>query len=253
MTIKELSRRRFLKSAGGLLFVPAFQILVPKARAANFFARPAVAGGISFVSATDTSGTAVASLTLASFVVSGTNRALFVSAAYLGDTPTITGVTFNGAESFTQLWQLDSGSGVFARSSGWILINPTATTANIVATFSAAGGGYSALGAVLLNGVNQTGTVGNSWRTPVTGSDASAPATVTASTAVSGDLVIDGVATYNGGGTISPNRTQRSLLDPVQGSNYAFGIQTHAASGSTAMTWTGADFWSQGAVAIIAA
>lgn len=45
MTIKELSRRRFLKSASGLLLVPAVDVLVPKSRATNFLARPAAGGG----------------------------------------------------------------------------------------------------------------------------------------------------------------------------------------------------------------
>lgn len=42
MTIRELSRRRLIKSASGLLLLPSFQIL---SRATNFLARPAVGGG----------------------------------------------------------------------------------------------------------------------------------------------------------------------------------------------------------------
>lgn len=45
MTLKELSRRRFIKSAGGLLLVPAFDILAPKAKATRFFAVAAAGGG----------------------------------------------------------------------------------------------------------------------------------------------------------------------------------------------------------------
>lgn len=45
MTLKELSRRRFLKSASGLLLVPAFDIFVPKLKATSFFAVAAAGGG----------------------------------------------------------------------------------------------------------------------------------------------------------------------------------------------------------------
>lgn len=204
-------------------------------------------GGISFDASSGTTATAQSSLTW-SHTCTGANLALFVSAAYAGDTPTITGVTYNSV-AMTQVWQLDASGGVVARSSGWILVNPATGTHNIVVTYSPAGAGYNAAAATSWTGVNQT--TPNRTATTGGGGGGSNPATLTVSNSQSGDVVVDGVVAY-ASNTMAANHNSRVSQLNLETSNYSHGTQSFAATGSATMTWTPtSDFWTMGAIPLI--
>lgn len=145
--------------------------------------------------------------------VAGANTALVVTFAHMANgSATVTGVTYNG-DAMTQIWSLADGTGVEAKSLGFILINPDAGTHDIVATVSAnASAFYCHMVGTSWNGVNQTGTVGNSWRTPITQNDGgSAAISITASTAQNGDVVVMGIANW-GTNPSTPSHTLRGVL-----------------------------------------
>lgn len=204
--------------------------------------------GITLDNVTGDTLTGGSSKTIPFVVGSGSNRALFVSAAVLGDAPTVTGVTYNGV-AMTQLWQLDaSTSGVLAKNSGWILVAPASGNHNVVVTYSAANGGYAAFGVASFAGVNQT----TPNRTVYTGGPGATDPTLTVANAVNGDTVIAAVSTYNSGLTLACGKTQQVIIDPVNGSSYGFAMETAGATGSTIMDFTGGNnFWTEGAVALV--
>lgn len=79
------------------------------------------------------------SITWSHAVAGASNRVLyaFFTAFSGGGDPT--SVVFNGSENFTEIADFLGGSGNDNNVSLWVLKNPTATTANIVATFSESG------------------------------------------------------------------------------------------------------------------
>lgn len=186
---------------------------------------------------------------------SGSDRALFVSVQNASNGAlTITSVTYNG-DAMTQLWVLDTSSGVEAKNAGYILINPDTGANNIVITISGNGGGTLGGASTSWNGVNQTGTVGNSWRIPVNGAGGTDPSSIVVANAQAGDVVVDGICMFNVAGVTVPNHTARVTQDPLTvGSNYAGGTQSVDAAGSETMEWTNtSSLWSGGAVALIPA
>lgn len=213
-------------------------------------------GGIAFDAGSSSArdlGGAFADLTWAHTVAAGSNRALVVSVGSLGNAAvTISSVTYNGV-GMTAMWaQTDTSSGVEAKQRSYFLAAPATGTNNVIITLSANGVGTLAGAAASFSGVNQTGTVGNSWRTPVI-SDGSSSDIVVAN-AVSGDYVVDGMGIYNTTGVIAPNHTNVATQDPVTvGSVYAHGMQYHPATGSTTMSWTNMTLFSGGAAALIPA
>jgi hypothetical protein len=83
---------------------------------------------------TSSSGT---TLTNSSFTVANnSNRILIVCAYRYGSGGDISGITWNGTESFTRATFRD-GSTETGRTEIWYLVNPTATTANVVTTWDA--------------------------------------------------------------------------------------------------------------------
>lgn len=221
------------------------------------FLKVVTSGGIVFdaVSSSSTTLGGAASTLTWSHTCTGSSLALFVAVGNIGNAAaTISGVTYNGV-SMTQLWVADQSGGVEAKGGGFILINPATGAHNVVITLSINGVGYLGGAATSWTGVNQTGTVGNSWRTPVNAPDGSTnPSSVIVTTAVSGDVVVDSYSAFNVAAVSIPNHTSRAVLDPIQSTSYAFGSQSHAATGSTTMSWTNTGgFYSQGAVALIPA
>ncbi len=183
-----------------------------------------------------------------SHTCTGSNRALFVSASSLGDSPTVTGVTYNSV-AMTQLWNFDSSGGVSAQSSGWILVAPATGAHNIVITLSGGSGGYIAGIGQSWTEVNQTTPTRTAFTTSADGSPN--PISLTVSDAQSGDVVVDGAAIYDTAHTAVGNQTQRRLDTNISGSNYTHGSQSAAATGSTVMQWTNpSGFASYGAVAL---
>lgn len=83
---------------------------------------------------TSSSGT---TLTNSSFTVANnSNRILIVCAYRYGSGGDISGITWNSSESFTRATFRD-GSTETGRTEIWYLVNPTATTANVVTTWDA--------------------------------------------------------------------------------------------------------------------
>lgn len=85
-----------------------------------------------------TKNAAVSSLTVSSFTVGNNPNRVLLAFVGLADTspPTINSVVFNGSENFTLVGTFSGGTRP-ATIEVWRLVNPTATTANVVATFSA--------------------------------------------------------------------------------------------------------------------
>ena len=102
---------------------------------------------IAFNSATSTNGNA-SSFTF-SHTPAGADRILLVYVAYKNSADVDSTVTFNTTESLTRLSQGSYGATQFG--SLWYLLNPTATTANVVVTLTTAE--RAAIGAVSYTGV----------------------------------------------------------------------------------------------------
>lgn len=192
--------------------------------------------------AASTSGSA-SSLTLSSFnVASNPNRILVCGTAVRGAV-TVSSITWNGgAESFTKINDNQPGSDV--RTELWYLLNPTATTANIVITFS---GSQSVMGGcVSIFNAAQSAPTGSA---EASGSDATPTVNVTT---VAGDLVIDIMGDQSGGFDIDVHSSQAERWQ-IEATNHDGGMSTEVATGTTTtMSWseTGSDFWSIIAVPI---
>ena len=103
---------------------------------------------IAFNSATTTNGDAT-SYTF-SHTPAGADRILLVHVAYKGSTnPIVSGITFNTTETLTRLTNLIQGSVMVGEV--WYLLNPTATTANVVVSTNNTG--KTAIGAMTYTGV----------------------------------------------------------------------------------------------------
>ena len=197
----------------------------------------------------------VASSSYSVTVAATAHPALWVAVWIDGNT--VTGCSYNSV-AMTQLSSTVNDV-VSYRLATFVLVNPATGANTLACTF---GGTVSSIGGVIqaipLYGVNQTGTVGNSWRTPPTPTNDGGGGTVTASitaTTVSGDLVIDAVEEFNqtlgspGAGQTSQFVTSSDGFGNVEGR----GISTKTATTtSTTMTWTfTSTFWQQHAVAFI--
>ena len=90
----------------------------------------------------ETQGTSTTTLTITSLVVgNNANRVLIVctgsESGTAGNRP-VSSITWNTTETFSRAVFVENASGGPNRSEIWYLINPTATTANIVVTFGGA-------------------------------------------------------------------------------------------------------------------
>lgn len=114
---------------------------------------------IAFNSATSTNGNA-SSYTF-SHTPSADNCILLVYVSYKNNTDVTTSVVFNGTETLTRLT-----GGIYGSTqvgSTWYLMNPTATTANVVVTLS--NSEKAAIGAVTYTGVQEINTTNHSTTT----------------------------------------------------------------------------------------
>lgn len=199
-----------------------------RANAASGLAAPTY---VRQTSASNSTGTTTAS----SFLVDGTNKVLVVLIGRYSVT-TINSLTWNTSENFTQvpsaLINFYDASGKF---DAYYLINPTSTTANIVATGSSAGNIQFC--ALLFNGANQTTPIGtvavlyNSNASP-TSTSSVAPASATNS------LMCDSTFTY-------PTDDWAGTSGQTLRSNISFAsnnlrVSTLAGSaGTTTLAWSG--------------
>ena len=162
--------------------------------------------------------------------------------------PSATGTCTYNSVSMTNIGYQDMDSGV-GRVSLFKLVAPASGSHTVACTVSSSTGvvtGYSATFA----GVDQT-TVN---RTLVSLSNNSTNPSLTVSNAVSGDMVVDIVGTYNAGAniTVGAGQTQMLLQDAPAGTDYHAGGSYKAATGSTVMSWTSVStFWGYIAVALI--
>ena len=208
-----------------------------------------VSGGSITVSgaATNSSGTST-SLSFSHSTGSGTNRLLVVGVAY-GSTatgPTITSVTFSGTSNYLINAGMLIANGTTRRVEIFYMVAPpVSTTGNVIVTFPT-GISYAVAGAVTFAGVNQTAPIRTFASN--TGTDAAPTVNVTTS---AGDLVFDTVVVGNA--TLTPDGSQSSLWNVLQGTNLRGAASTKAATtGSTTMSWTAGSgqTWAIGAVAI---
>ncbi len=115
------------------------------------------------------------SLTIASHVVSGADPVLVVVVSYKG-AATVTGITWNGTENLVQVGTTaQTGS---ANAELWVLKAPTATTASVVISFSAAADVVGA--AMTYSGVHQTNPFVTSAAATNTGTNAAPTVNVVA-------------------------------------------------------------------------
>ncbi|MFT3736518.1 MAG: DUF4347 domain-containing protein [Rhodocyclaceae bacterium] len=189
----------------------------------------AVTLGNTSSSATDTTGSTT--LTWAHTVAAGSDGMLVVEIASRYNTDA-TSVTYGGV-ALTKLSSVTSGGVVTAEI--WYLLSPTAGSANVVVTIGGSAHEFVA-GASNFFGVDQTTPFGTA--VTKTGSGTSVSQAVTS---VSGDIVIDVMATRQqtdatpepGGTVLWTQSVDTGSADPTGGSSYKTATGT-----STTMTWS---------------
>lgn len=180
---------------------------------------------------------------------SGSNRIIYAALSNWG-TVAPTSITAGGASMGSPIASLRDNAEIIT----WRLyryLNPAASSTNVVATFAASNTQLQLL-VVALDGVDQT----TPDRTPATGAVADSTAISLTPTSQTGDLVIDFLTGYIGGGSFSPGAGQTAWKqhDPGPGSEVLAGSSEAGAAGTTTMSWGAIDGqWTSIALAVIAA
>lgn len=196
------------------------------------------------------------SVTTSCVVASGSNRILLclLTTRDSGVEKRCTGVTFNTTETFTLVRQdvLNSG-GIWWITEVWILLAPTVTTANIVATWSS-GPDQAQSGVVMqLNDASQSTTPNAHTGATGTGTTASCVLTSTVNNCTMVDIAIgrdDPGLTVGAGQTAQVDRViSTNSMNEGQGCST---IADKATAGAETMDWTqGASMeWAMSAIAI---
>ena len=206
---------------------------------------------IAFVSVTDAPNTnSVSSVTQSVVVPVMTKGIMLVCSTVRGNTPVnATAGTFNGAEALTFL-QRDTGQ---VQTELWYLVNPTATTANVVMTYASTGNNFAmAFSVLLLSGVNQS--------TPIdvhSGSHGNGPTLSTILTTVANSTwAADcSMGTSNAGITVGAGQTARAnriIGSSVDGVGMST-INGQAIAGAETLSWTQAagQDWAISAVSLV--
>lgn len=170
-------------------------------------------------------------------VPSGTNTALIVVCNHVGSTTDQSNVAYNGTN---MVHIVDIAGATELRGSMWYLANPTATTANIVAT-TVSQTNFYICAFVLQNCGQNSGTVLDISGTATGGSGTSASKAVT--TTVANDFMV----TWMGGNptmtSFVAGGTQSLTATPHTGTGGSFGVSTDtkatAGSYTGSFTWTG--------------
>ncbi len=178
------------------------------------------------------------SLTYSMTVAPGFNRALVVVAG-ARPSPAVSGITFAGiALTFIGMSERSAGLG---KAEAWRLMNPPATTDNIVVTYGSVAGVMS--GAIALYGANRVNLIG----TTHTASGCLAnPATAIAPLR-SDSLVLDVIATQDNT-TITAGTNQTRWLDQINAfpTNLVASYEQTNGSNPVTMDWTiSVSCWSQ--------
>ena len=170
-------------------------------------------------------------------VPSGSNRCLVVvfNATSGGTAQTITGVTFNTSESFTQAVQDSGGPGESV--SIWVLINPTVTTANISVSYTGTPGAADSMigGAINVTSCNQTSPIGNTTSAHPLGTNPSTNLTISQSNSYIVDSVQPDANTTPT--PTSPQVAQWSGAMPLQFAAFGVSIKGPLATGTQSMGW----------------
>lgn len=212
------------------------------------------AGGgpsITFDSAATQTAAAATSISWSHTVGAGSHPVLLV-AIYASNAATWT-CTYNGV-SMTQIGsKADSASG--EKITLFILVTPPAGTFTVTATIGS-GNSDIAGGSISFFGVNQTGGVGNSWRTPSQVNDGGSTSTTISnnvSNALSGDMVVDFAEELSNTMTVGGGQTQGFYIHRPLGNSLDIGCSYEPATGPTTMTWSIniASFWADIGVALI--
>jgi len=178
-------------------------------------------------------------------VAANANRILIVSANVYDAAQAISGITWNGVENFTRAVFIDAAS-ADRRCEIWYLVNPTATTADVVTTWSSAcghraAGVYSYYNALQASPIGVTNTVN--------GTGATSTGTITPTT--TGSLIVDSDLTSHSYGVATDTLTagwtnlvgprsyssQYNLTPTIGVSNNMF----YTYGGSVAWTWCAAE------------
>jgi len=191
----------------------------------------------------DSDAVAGTTITNSGFTVAGnSNRILIVSAGQqdlTGVPGEISGVTWNGVENFTRAVFLENGSGT--RSEIWYLVNPTATTADVVTTWGGASNRRGA-GVYSYYNVHQASPIGVT--NTDSGTSSSTTGTITPTT--TGSLIVDvEISDSSAAGTDTLTAGWTSIIG---GANKSFGSQydltpTINASNNMFYTYTGSSTW----------
>ena len=183
------------------------------------------------------------SITISSHTVSGTNPTLIVKVEYKQNSPgSITSVFWNGTEELTMLGTEANGGD--ANTSLWYLAAPTATTANVVVTFTASRRAVAS--ASTYSDVDQTNPFRAAAFNSATGTDATPTVDVVAN---SGEMVVDSMCQVSSGpDTATADHTQRHNDSATGGGTDTRGAgQEKSSAGATeSMGWSmaGSEDWS---------
>lgn len=167
----------------------------------------------------DTASTNATSLTQSITVASTNNRLLLVSIAVgptaLGGPPTVSTVDWNSGEALTRIDRILNGGRI--RAEMWALVNPTATTANVVITLTGAFAANIVAGYCQLKNVFQ----GNALRGKNTAQNTSGTASVTVTDSLAIDLGIDSLGVDGAGVLITADsgQTLRATKSVSSGGN----------------------------------
>jgi len=199
--------------------------------------------------ATNSEASSGTTVTISSFTVANnSNRILIVTANIYAGSEVVTGITWNGNEALARaVFNNDvDGSSPQRRSEIWYLVNPTATTASVVATWASAAI-RRALGVYSFYNAAQTSPIGV---TNTANADAS-PSTGTLTPTTAGSLIVD--TEISEGGNVAATDTltagwtnlvstrtyssQYNLSPTIGASNNMF----YTYSGARPFTWCAAE------------
>ena len=221
-----------MRSTSGTTAIKAYNFTTSAATPPSFDAQ-----------AFDSNAVAGTTITNSAFTVAGnSNRILIVSAGQqdlTGVPGEISGVTWNGVENFTRAVFLENGSGT--RSEIWYLVNPTATTADVVTTWGGASNRRGA-GVYSYYNVNQVSPIG------ITNTDSGTSTTTTGTITptTSGSLIVD--VEISDSGAAGTDTLTAGWTSIIGGANKSFGSQyaltpTINASNNMFYTYTGSSTW----------
>lgn len=167
----------------------------------------------------------------------GANRLLVVGITFSAATPpSISSVTYGGVAMTQAALNSDVPAGYLTAI--YVLVAPTAGTANIVVTLSAGSGGFAAFG-LSFTGVDPTTPIDVTANGPKT---TNATYTETITTIAANVYVVDAVAQNFSGtaGTLTPGAGQTAVLNSVSAAGFSAAAGSYksiGAAGAQTLTW----------------